>query len=262
MVLILNFAVCLEGSLLSFFALSKDSLRFLRPWQVLSSSLLFPLSPASSNYLGFFFKIFLFWLTAKHLIFNWGQWAFFRFLTLSSIIASLSALHLLAFFDTRYYFGFEAALHSSLLAAALLAKRQSLFLSDYSLRDLFLVLLAFECTFSMLQGQFLNILTSAAALIFSYLYLQMQGLKSGFPPFRALERLFASLQKKRESEKKRQLEIQEFMQKRGKIFDFKTGEAIFNDEDFLNIMQLKTQTYGSKALSKQEKRRLRQLSKV
>lgn len=259
-IILLNFALSLNQNFIFHIALSKDSLYKLKIWQLFTSPLLFPLSQDGSNNLSFFFKLFLFFITAKQLIISWGYPTFLQYIGASALVGSLCAAQIMYFLPFQHYYGFEVSLHCSLLAAALMAKKHSLFVSDFSLRDLSIAFLVFDYFMAMLQGQVLSTLCSAIVLFFSYLYLQLAlDLKSDFVFFKKLEEWLSVLVERQAIEKQRKIEIQEFMKDRGKIFDFRTGDVILLDEDFIDAMLTKVQLYGKSSLSTKEKRRLKSL---
>jgi membrane associated rhomboid family serine protease len=225
-------------SIQKIFSLSLNGIEHHQFWQLISYLFVQPLENGIS--FGFLFKIafntYLLFLVGGSILHKKGVFHFLSLYFLGGLFSSLVILGLLILFPSPLSFaGNMTALYSLLIAWITLNPQATFpFLLGIPIRAKTLIFAFFgiNCLIDLSSGNWIYALSYLAAALFGYLY---------------------GLLLRQHTEKT--------VYTRGKIFDFKTGEALLNDDQFLEEMLSKIAVHGKKSLTWKERWRLRKIVK-
>jgi membrane associated rhomboid family serine protease len=183
----------------------------------------------------------------------------------SGLISGLTAFYVLTHLHSPLLFaGTTPAIFTLLIATLVLfPETQLMFLLAIPIKAKWVVLamLSSILLIDLSHGTFLSFFTNLSAILFGYLYAISVWQKHG--PFQALRKVdsffinafsifFPWTQKK---------SLDAYATTKSKIYDFKTGNRILNDDDFLDACLSKIANEGRSSLNWHEKLRLWQISK-
>lgn len=209
------------------------------------------------------FSMYLIWVLGSNLVERIGAASFLRFYLFCGIASGVFCLLLMPL--TGQY-SFLAGPAPSILAIML---AWSMFHPETEILLFFLIplkakwVLAFIIAAILLtnlsQGDLVTLSLYISALVFAYLYAVMAwgaqtpfAFTHHFDSYLAKkgDRLFALFSKK----------LFKHQPSKSKIFDIKTGEAVLDDDQFIDAMLTKISRSGEKSLSKSERTRMQRIS--
>lgn len=251
----------LSPLLYPYLALSSQGVMQGYIWQFISY--LFVEPTASNNFgslLHLAFNIFLLWTFGGALL-QRGKPILFYFLYFSAgIVAGLIGFGLMAASHKQGLLaGNSPALYAVLIAWTLMNPRAKLllfFALPFSAAWLLLGLIGANLLLDLSNGNWILFCSYAGACLYSYLFSLIAWRTESWLPFlQPFERfVFRTLEKIRHL----------FRRKRDfrhtKIYDFKSGEPVLNDEQFIDAMLARISRYGEDSLSPSEKARMQKIS--
>lgn len=201
------------------------------------------------------FNLYLIWIVGSALLEKRGIASFLSFYFLSGIFVGLILFGAQTLFGSQLPFSGNTAVLYSLLITWLILNpdAQILLLVGMPLRakSLVLTILAANLLIDISTGDWQHAIAYLAGAIFGYLYpVAIWKIPSPFTSLRPLEKILVGKRKAAMPSNAR-----------AKIYDFKTGQAILNDEEFLDAMLSKISLYGKKSLTWRERWRLRRISR-
>jgi membrane associated rhomboid family serine protease len=208
-------------------------------WQLITYLFVHPLNGgiSFSFLLSLAFNAYLLWIIGTTLIEKKGLGSFFLFYFLSGVTAALAVFGLQALLHTpQPLAGNLTAIYALLIAWIIYHPQAQFFLFltiPVKAKWLVLGMLGANLLIDLASGNWLYACAYAIAALFSYLYCQTiwRPRKIAAPTYQ-----------------------------RAKIYDFKTGKAILNDEEFLEEMFSKISLKGKKSLTWRERYRLKRIS--
>ncbi|HSW86394.1 MAG TPA: rhomboid family intramembrane serine protease [Rhabdochlamydiaceae bacterium] len=232
-------------------------------WQFFSYLFISPVAGglSFSLLLSMAFNAYLLWIIGNAIIEKKGALHFLALYFLSGIFTGVcvywlqSALHFSIPFG-----GNTSALYSLLIAWIMLYPNLELLLFltlPIKAKWLTIGLLGSNLLIDLSMGNWLNALALCTAITASYLYcIFVWKVRSPFVFLQPLERILSFPSSKRADKSSTSFEFTN-----AKIFDFKTGKAILNDEEFMDAMLSKIAMHGKTSLSFRERFRLKWISK-
>ena len=128
------------------------------------------------------------------------------------------------------------------------------FVIPVSVKWLILSFLGFTLLVSLSNTDIPSFFAYLSSSLFSYFFaLIIWKTRGPFPILEKFEKKFVFRIKKKKKKK------QTFHE--SKIYDFKTGEPLLDDDDFLDAMLTRIDLYGEEILTKKEKKRMQEISK-
>jgi membrane associated rhomboid family serine protease len=244
-------------SLFDLFALSLSGVSQGCFWQPLTSLFIF-LSPGGLSF-SFLFEVFLqaslLWIFAPQVIESLGKKAFLTLYIGSGVLANL--LSLMVLFSTgsaQYVYGPYPASFALLMFWTILNPKADLFLLflfPLKAKTLILGLIGANFLVDLSQGLFLPLFRNMSGVIFAYLAATLYyNLQSPFPQLQRIDNLLLNLKHLLRWKKRSP----------AKIFDISSGEALNDDEEFLDAMLNKISKEGESSLTRQEKLRMQKIS--
>jgi hypothetical protein len=190
-----------------------------------------------------------------------GRVHFFSLYFLGGIIAALAIYGLQLERHPQILFaGNATALYTLLIAWVMLfPESQLLFLMALPFKAKWLILSIIGANFliDLSTGEWTRVLAYIMAILFAYFYAVLAWNVHGpFSSLHRMERVLFRLSFAKSSKKSGHP-----FSDRAKIYDFKTGQAILNDQEFLEAMLSKISLYGKKSLTWRERFRLRRINK-
>ncbi|MBI2743757.1 MAG: rhomboid family intramembrane serine protease [Chlamydiales bacterium] len=232
-------------------------------WQFFTYIFVHPISNglSFSFLLSLAFSLYLVWAIGTSIIERRGIGAFLSLYLSSAVFVGLFVFWLQSYMHPTIPFaGNTATIYAILLAWIMLyPEAQLLFLLALPIKAkwLVLIILAANLLIDISVGEWLNGLAYLGGALFGYLYsLTLWGVKGPFAALHPIEETFLKLF----GRDKRRAASQGYSS-RAKIYDFKTGKAILNDEEFLEEMLSKISLLGKGSLTWRERFRLRRISK-
>ncbi|GAB5411002.1 MAG: hypothetical protein ChlgKO_01160 [Chlamydiales bacterium] len=179
----------------------------------------------------------------------------------SALISGTVAMTILYFFPTMAHVAGASSVISALLVSwlFLFPDAQVLLFLMIPAKTKWLIpgFLAFQALQDFSEGNFLIFTTSASALLFAYLYNVMAfRMHSPYLSLHGFERLLLKIKRPQ-----RNLPTAEVFAEKSKIYDFKTGKAVVEDEAFMDACLAKISQHGKKSLTFWERVRLRKISR-
>ena len=135
------------------------------------------------------------------------------------------------------------------------AKLLLFFTLPFKAKWLILGIMGFDLLFLLSHGSFIYFFTYLSSALIAYLFSLL--LWNTFSPFEFLKKTeknilnILNLFKRRKKSKKYH---------RSKVYDFKTGEPLLDDDEFMDAMLTRISLYGEDILTKKEKRRMKKIS--
>lgn len=232
-------------------------------WEFVSYLFVFPLvhGISFSLLISLAFNSYLLWVIGSSLIEKRGLAHFFILYFLSGIISGFAIFGIQnAMHSEISYAGNTTALYASLFAWLMLHPQAQLMLFltiPIKAKWLILIIIGANFLIDISIGDWLSIVAYTSAILFSYLYcLLVWNIPSPFSRLNKMEHSILSLFYNKKSKRPIPSHLH-----RTKIYDFKTGEAILRDDEFMDAMLSKISQYGKESLTWKEKLRLKRISK-
>lgn len=240
-------------------AISPMGAKHFMIWQTLTHVFYYP--SGGSIHLGFliniFFACYMLLFVGKMIIEMRGMKHFYNLFFGSALISGLTAMTILYFFPTMTLIAGASSVISALLVTwlFLFPDAQVLLFLMIPAKTKWLIpgFLAFQALQDFSEGNFLIFSASASAVLFAYLYnVLVFRIHSPYLSLHGFERFLLGMKKK---------PVAEVYAGKSKIYDFKTGEAILDDETFMDACLEKVSQHGKKSLTFWERLRLRKISR-
>ncbi|MBI5273788.1 MAG: hypothetical protein HY860_01895 [Chlamydiales bacterium] len=257
----------IETNIQSLLALSSWGISHGMIWQFFTYLFVQPIGSniTFSFFTQLFFNLFLTFYIGKSII-EWKGYKHFYFLFLTGGVFSAIAttLLLLSFHSPFYLAGCHHVIYSLLTGwMFLFPARELLFFLVFPIKIKWLLVIAAASTLfiDLANGNFVNFFSILFSILFGYFYsLIVFELHSAFPLLHAFEKKIFSLKKRLFGSKKESIET--FMNPRKrKIYDFKTGKVILDDETFMDVCLEKIAKLGKSSLSLYERFRLKRITR-
>jgi rhomboid protease GluP len=230
-------------------------------WQFLTY--LFVEPTASNNFaslLHLAFNLFLLWTFGGALIQRSHAGMFFALFFSAGLVASLLGFGLMQLIHwPGLLAGNSPALYAILIAWCLLnphAKLLLFFSLPCKATWLLLGLIGANLIIDLTNGLWVPFLSYSSACLYAYLFsLIVWKAESSLPYLKHFERFTLRM-----AEKIRHLFVKRKGFRHSKIFDFKSGEPILTDDQFMDAMLARIARYGEDALSPKERERMAKIS--
>jgi len=210
-------------------------------WQFLSYLLIHPLEHglSFSYLLSLAFNLYVLWLIGSSLIDKRGTIFFYGLYLSSGLVGGLTAFLIQWLTGSAEIFsGNWTALYALLISWIMVFPGMELLLFltiPIKAKWLVLGMLAANLMIDLSLGDFITTSAYLLSALFGYLYTANFTFKEGYSSTSTFSR--------------------------AKIFDFKTGKAILNDEEFLEAMLTKISLHGKDSLTWKERLRLRRIAR-
>lgn len=211
-----------------------------------------------------FFNCFLLWNIGNHISYTKGPKHFVILFLGSGLLAGLVGATILIQAGSPFIFASTApALFSLLMAMIILYHELELMLFlmiPIKAKWLILGILGSVLLMDLSAGLLLNFGTNLAGMIFGYLYaVIVWGQKSPFHALHAFESILLKIPKQLRFTKRSNLD--DYDLSGAKIYDFKTGRKVFDDDSFIDACLSKISKEGKNSLSLHERFRLWRISR-
>jgi len=235
-------------------------------WQLITYVFVQPLATgiSFSFLLHLLFNLYLLWVIGTSIIERSSAKQFLALYFLSALFSGGICTFLLhAFSSIALIAGAGPSIYAILIAWMMLYPDMQIslfFVVPFKAKWLIMGLLGANLLIDLSNHDWMNFILYLSASTFGYLFAVMKWKLHG--PFTALSRMerilmnfpFSWIQKWKEQGKKKSF-------RRSKIFDFRTGEPVLNDEEFMDAMLSKISLYGEDFLSEKEKKRMAKIAK-
>lgn len=218
-----------------------------------------------SFFIGLFFNLFLIYFVGRSII-EIKSSKHFLFLFLGGgIFASITTSTMMYLFNIPFYVASCHATIYCLLAAWMFfyPHRELLLFLVFPVKVKWLILITAGTTLfiDLCNGSFVNFTLVFSSIIYGYFYALIIFEKlSPFTNLYRFERTILDIKHRMIGSKWDSLENYLHPKKR-KVYDFKTGKVVIDDETFLNVCLEKINRFGKSSLSLYERFRLRRISK-
>ncbi|MDX8431471.1 MAG: rhomboid family intramembrane serine protease [Candidatus Algichlamydia australiensis] len=244
-------------------AISPLGAKNLLLWQAITHVFYYPSGGAIS--LGFliniFFACYMLLFTGKMVIEMRGMRHFYTLFFGSALFSGLTAMAVLYFFPTMTIVAGASSVISALLITwlFLFPDAQVLLFLMIPVKTKWLIpgFLAFQGIHAFSEGDYVFFASSAAAVLFGYLYNVITFRMHS--PYFALHKFESALL--RVKSKTQSTPTADSFAERSKIYDFKTGKVVLEDEAFMDACLEKIALHGKKSLTFWERYRLRKISR-
>ncbi len=212
-------------------------------------------------FIGVLFHMYLLYMMGTAVYDHVGNRRFFLLYFGSGVVAGLATLMMMG---GGLLVGSTPAVFGVLTLWAMLYPETELmlmFAGQVKGRWLWVIILGISILIDLSHAQFAGITTTITGALAGYFYgLVAFNLRGPFPQTHRFDAVIAGVGQQFQ---KRRAHTQSMMQdayKKAKVFDFKTGEAILDDEEFMDAMLAKISKYGEKSLSRKERKRMKVIS--
>lgn len=211
------------------------------------------------------FNMILLWFIGTSLVEDLGSKPFLRLYFSSGIIAGLTSLFFMWLTqNTQLIAGCTPSIFAILIVWSMLFPEfELLVFLAFPMKAKWLVLgyLSIDLLVNLSDANFVISFMNLSAILVAYLYATLAwNLQSPFSSIHSLDlwlnKIGAHFRKKRQESQAITKQIYQNI----KIYDFKTGEAIAKDDEFVDIMLSKVSLYGEDSLTWKERRRLKKIS--
>ncbi len=234
-------------------------------WQPITYLFLLPIDQGITFafIINLFFTLYFLWVVGTKIYNSLGKSSFITLFIISGILSAICAVVLACFFSIPGYIsGCGAVMLAFLVIWCMLTPEQEIMLFmmlPIKIKWLAVIAVGICLMQQILAFDWFSLTLYLSAIVLTYIYATCAHALS--TPFKATQFIDKNLAQFGAVLKKKFYKVNNISTK-NKIFDFKTGEAVLNDEDFINAMLDKISQYGDKSLSFREKRRLRKISKT
>lgn len=207
------------------------------------------------------FNLYIFWLVGTQIIDRTSNKSFLTLLLTSVVVTGAFALILMALSPSSYQLSGNGTILYTLLISWLMLHPQArillFFILPIQAKHLICGLLGANLLIDLASGDYIRCFASLIAAIYGYLFALI--VWKSFSPFEFLNGLEMKLShyftlRRAPKEKK------ENTYHHTKIYDFKTGEPILDDDQFMDAMLSKISLYGEESLSAKDKKRMKDIS--
>lgn len=219
---------------------------------------------------GFFFIHLLFnllilWFIGSAIVEDLGDKSFLRLFFLSGIAAGFTALLIMGLSGSPLHLaGCTSSIFALLVVWSMLfPELEILLFLTFPVQAKWLVwgVIGMDTLLNISNGSYVHLTAHLTGVVCGYGYaLAAWNLQS---PFQATHRFDNWINGYGERFRQRREETEQITQQfyqNIKVFDFKTGEAVIEDDEFVDIMLSKISMYGEESLTWKERRRLRKIS--
>lgn len=207
------------------------------------------------------FNLSIIWIIGVSLIELKGMKHFIYLVFISSILSSSLALGLLfAFSSSSIFFGGSIIIYVIATAWLMLHSDAKILLFStipFKGKWLILGLMAINLISLLTEGAYLHFFVYLSAAFFAYIMALI--LWRVHSPFQFLKNIELSIINFLHKAERKSQQHKEF--KSSKIYDFKTGEPIVDDDEFMDAMLTRISLYGEDILTKSERKRMEKISK-
>ncbi len=244
----------------SLLSLSAQSIYSLFLWQPFSY--LFVLQSMGTLSFGLiislFFQMFILWMMGSHIVDRFGSWSFIKLYFGAGICAALLTLPIYASSPFMSpYAGPTASLYAIFVVWALMHQDSQIllfFIIPVKTKWLLVGGLGASLLVFISNESVLSLIMLITGTLFGYLFATFfKGFSSPYPFMSKIDQFFIDLGDRVRSPDR-------WRRKGPKIFDFKTGEPVESDEEFLDRILSKISKSGKESLTKKEKTRLDEIS--
>ncbi len=252
------------------FALSLWGVKHFFIWQLFSHAFLYPSTPGSGIHISYLinlaFNMFILWRLGVSISYHKGVKHFLKLFIGSSITVGIVVLSIFyATGSTMIYAGTTPIVFTLLMASIILYPDMEvmLFLTiPIKARSLILIALAATLLMDISNGQILYFIINLAAITYGYIYAILTwGYRSSFKTLYGLETFLFKFSNFFSNRMRIKSNIDVYDNSGAKIYDFKTGKKILDDNTFLNACLSKIAKEGRASLTFSEKFRLWRISK-
>lgn len=241
--------------------LSKQGIENGFVWQIFTN--LFIIENPSITFgfvLHLIFNLSVIWIIGTSLIELKGIAHFIYLVSVSSIFSSSLALALLfAFSSSSIFFGGSIIIYVIAMGWLMLHSDAKILLFStipFKGKWLILGLMAINLISLLSEGAYMHFSVYLSSIFFSYMTaLILWKVHSPFLFLKNMEHTIINFLHKAESK----AQHRDF--KSSKIYDFKTGEPIVDDDEFMDAMLTRISLYGEEILTKSERKRMEKISK-
>lgn len=249
------------------FVLSRNALDSFFIWQLFTYAFIhsIPGEIPLSSIIHLFFNMSLLWLVGSSLYQCLGKKSFLRFYFLSAAAPGLATLFFIWLTESSCYLsGSDTCICAILTVWSMLFPdlELSLFFNfPIQAKTLIFGMVLFKILSSFAQNLFCLAFALLFSILFAYIYAASAwNLSSPFSFTRPLDKSLSKLGENFRKKYKKSQEIKKHIYKKAKIFDFNTGEAVIDDDEFIDIMLSKISLYGEKSLTWKERKKLKKIS--
>jgi membrane associated rhomboid family serine protease len=246
-------------------ALSEWGINHCFLWQFFSYLFVNPIADglSFSLLLSMAFNAYLLWVIGSAIIEKKRAFHFLALYFLSGVFTGVCVYWLQSALHSPVPFGGNSsALYSLLIAWIMLYPELELLLFltlPIKAKWLAVGLLGSNLLIDLSMGNWLSALAYCTAIIASYFYcIFVWHIHSPFSSLQPFEKILFLLTFRKKEKDPAPL----FMFAKAKIYDFKTGKAILNDEEFMDAMLSKISMHGKNSLSFRERFRLKRISRI
>ncbi len=238
-----------------YLALSLEGVQHLYLWQFSTYLFIHPF-PSTIIYLAF--NLYLLWIFGASLLERVHLRSFLCLFLGSGIFSGITAwIAMTCFHLSSPFYGCSPAVQGLLVAWMILnpAAELLLFFSfPLKARHLILAFIGVNLLIDLSRSNWASLFAYLGAIVFGYFCTLIQTRQySSFPSLLRFENGFFHL-----------IDLITCFGKKkamhAKIYDIKSGEPVWNDEQFMDAMLARISLYGEEALSPQEKRKMQQIS--
>lgn len=248
------------------FSLSLVGLKHFFIWQPFTYLFLYPaFQGIHAGYLiNLAFSMFVFWRIGTAIYMTKGLKHFLYLFFGSGLFAAFVAF--IALFSSpagHLYAGTTPAIFAMLMALIILFPHMELMLFltlPVKAKWLILTILASTLLIDLSNGMFINFLVNASAMAFGYLYgvIAFKS-RSPFRMFWPFEDFLMNFRK--HSSNRQKSSVEEYATSSSRIYDFRTGQRVIDDNTFIDACLSKISTEGKNSLTLREKFRMWRISK-
>lgn len=212
-----------------------------------------------------FFHMYILWMMGSALISHVSERSFLRLYFVSGIVAALAAVLVMASTGLRAVIvGAGPAVYAVITVWALLFPEQELMLFfNWIVKGKWIAagLIAISLIMDLSHLAFVHMTTTLAGVLSGYIYATVAwDFHSPFAWTTSFDNLLRNV-----GHRWRQWQLGVPSQslstpKKAKVFDFRTGEALVDDDEFMDAMLEKVSKHGEKSLSRKEHARMRRIS--
>lgn len=237
-------------------------------WQPFTCWLVQKTSPGITIYfiLNLLIDLYLLWALGSAIIARIGQKKFLRFGGAAIIIANIVAAGIISLTKTSLMFaGPEPAIYALLVLWMMFnPEAEMLLLLTFPIKVKWLVLcfLAIIAAIDIVQQEWVYLASYSSAMLMAYIYSAWSHqLHSPFVITKKLDTILNKTGSRWHQYRQNKRIIKDDAFCKAKIYDFKTGKAVLDDEQFMDAMLSKISQYGEKSLSLKEKLRMQKISR-
>lgn len=212
-----------------------------------------------------FFHMYILWTMGAAVISHVGEWSFLRMYFFSGIGAGLAAVAAMyGLGHGALIVGCSPAIMAVVTVWALLFPEQELILFfSVAAKGKWIAagLIAISLLIDLSHFAFVHMITTLAGVLLGYLYAVIAWeVHSPFGWTRSIDRALSDFGYRWRHRSDAKQNMVHTIYKKAKVFDFRTGEAILDDDEFMDAMLEKVSKFGEDSLTRKEFSRMQQIS--